>query len=70
MSKANSSKVVCTCRAQVLGIDAVTGKERMFSASVTVRGQNPRAKATKAALAQLRNQKYWLLLTPVEYVYN
>jgi hypothetical protein len=51
MSKANSAKIIKTVTAEVRAIDALTGAERLYRASVTVKGQNAGARATKAAVA-------------------
>ena len=67
MSKANSMKVVKTVTAQVKAIDALTGQERLFSATVTVRGQNAQARAAKAAAAQIKNQRPYMLLEPIAF---
>ena len=67
MSKANSLKVVRTVHAEVKAIDALTGSERTYTATVTVRGQNAGARAAKAAAAMIKNQRPYMLLEPIRF---
>jgi hypothetical protein len=67
MSKANSAKIIRTVHAEVRAIDAITGAERIYRASVTVKGQNAQAKAMKAAAAQIKNQRPYMLLEPIRF---
>jgi hypothetical protein len=67
MSKANSAKIIRTVHAEVKAIDALTGAERTYTATVTVKGQNAGARAAKAALAQIKNQRPYMLLEPIRY---
>lgn len=67
MSKGNSLKCVATVEASSKGIDAKTGAEKVFTGKATVHGQNPVARAKKAAKAMIDNQKPWMLLGTIKF---
>jgi hypothetical protein len=63
----STNNTVRTVRGFVRGIDAKTGKERVFESTVTLCGQNVLARACKAIKANIKNQRPWMLLGAIQY---